>query len=320
MVRPMTRNLIVLALAAGAVACGSGSSGAADAGQSQCLGTGAPGTVAVFAAGIGASEGIAFLGGRLFVSGGPGIREIKKDGTAQSILKLTPTIGMVAWKDALYVASSSDGTSPSTFCDAGNHGVIYKVTPDGQSSIFARGFISPNFLTVTPWGTLLVADDCVANKKIYEVDATGKQTIWLDGVTSANGMVFNAANDALFVATTFSDPDTNPLPLYKIPVGASGKPGDATKFYNFPSKSTPDGVAMDSAGNIYAALNVTGKIHKVTPDGTDTVFADDNMLSPASLAFGAGPDFDPCSMYVTSLIGDDLYRVAVGTTGVPLLK
>jgi sugar lactone lactonase YvrE len=78
-------------------------------------------------------------------------------------------------------------------------------------------------------------------------------------------------------------------------------------------------VAIDRAGNIYAALNIVGLIHRVAPDGTDSPFAE-GMTTPASLAFGNAPGFDPCSMYVTSLFGQDVYQVAVGTSGLPLMQ
>jgi hypothetical protein len=78
-------------------------------------------------------------------------------------------------------------------------------------------------------------------------------------------------------------------------------------------------VAIDRAGNIYAALNIVGLIHKVAPDGTDSPFAE-GMTTPASLAFGDAPGFDPCSMYVTSLAGHDVYQVAVGTAGLSLIQ
>ena len=55
-------------------------------------------------------------------------------------------------------------------------------------------------------------------------------------------------------------------------------------------------------------------VHKVDPEGNDTILAT-GMTGPASLAFGQG-DFDPCSLYVTSLFTQNLYRVGAGVPGV----
>jgi sugar lactone lactonase YvrE len=80
--------------------------------------------------------------------------------------------------------------------------------------------------------------------------------------------------------------------------------------------SAPDGVAIDSAGNVYVALNTAGQIAKVDADGSSTTLADDlRGVGPASIAFGQG-DFDPCSLYVTSLFTTQMYRIGAGVLGV----
>ncbi|MFI5366626.1 MAG: SMP-30/gluconolactonase/LRE family protein [Candidatus Binatia bacterium] len=280
-----------------------------------CSSSAAPGTVRVFASQVGHSEGIAFLNGKLYIAGGDGVRVLAADGSASVLATVPGTVGMIAWNGALYAASGTDGTTPDMFCSPTNQGVILKITTDGHSSVFARGFISPNFIVVTPWNTLLMADDCRTNKDIYEVDASGNTSVWNSTVASANGMVFDATFSNLFVATTF---DTG-SPLYAIAVNADHTAATATKIRNYPSGTTPDGLAMDQAGNLYVALNFAGLIHRVTPDGTDSPFAE-GMTTPASLAFGNAPGFDACSMYVTSLYGEDVYQVVVGTPGLPLVR
>ena len=306
----MLRGCLVLVLAL--AGCG-GTTARTPA--SVCLSRAAPGTVSVFAPNVGVSEGIAFLDGKLYIAGGDGIRVLGADGSATMFAAVPATVGMVAWKGALYAASGTDGTVPSTFCAPSNHGVIWKITTDGQSAVFARGFISPNFIVVTPWNTLLVSDDCRTNTTIYEVDASGNTSAWNNTVTSANGMGFDATNSHLFVVNTF----VRSPALYEIPVSADHSSGAAVTTHVFDNGTTPDGLAVDSAGNIYVALNIVGLIHKVAPDGTDSPFAE-GMTTPASLAFGNAPGFDPCSLYVTSLTGHDVYQVTVGTTGLPLMQ
>ncbi len=300
---------LVLALAL--AACG----GSSDDAPAACPSGIAPGTVSVFAPNVGASEGIAFLNGKLYIAGGDGIRELSATGAATRLASVPGTIGMVAWHGALYAASQTDGTVEPSFCSPSNHGVIWKITTDGQSSVFARGFIAPNFIVVTPWNTLLVSDDCRKNTDIYEVDTAGNTSVWNTTVASANGMAFDATFSNLFVATTF----VVHSPLYEIAVNPDHSAGPTTKIRDYESGTTPDGIAVDRDGKIYVALNVAGRIDQVMPDGTDTSFAA-GMTTPASLAFGNGPGFDACSMYVTSLVGPDVYRVAVGTTGLPLVQ
>ena len=128
-------------------------------------------------------------------------------------------------------------------------------------------------------------------------------------------MAFDSTFSTLFVATTF----VVHSPLYEIAVNPDHSAGPTTKIRDYESGTTPDGIAVDRDGKIYVALNVAGRIDQAAPDGTDSPFAA-GMTTPASLAFGNGPGFDACAMYVTSLVGPDVYRVAVGTTGLPLVQ
>ena len=109
-------------------------------------------------------------------------------------------------------------------------------------------------------------------------------------------------------ATSNSDPATAPN---RSAVSAS--PESPANRCDTESR-TPDGIAIDSEGNVYVALNTAGQIAKVDPEGNSTLLAVD-LIGPASLAFGQG-DFDPCSLYVTSLFTQDLYRVGAGVPGV----
>lgn len=298
-------------LAAAFIGCGDSDGGSS---TRTCASNETPGTVSVFAPAVGASEGIAFLAGELYIAGSPGVRRIAADGTATMIAEVPGSVGMAAWQGALYVAGQDEGGTPA-FCAPTNHGVIWRVTADGQKSVFASGFISPNFIVATPWNTLLVSDDCINNRNIYEVDEQGSVTVWDNTIASANGMAFDPTASNLLVVNTFV---RTPL-LQQIAIAADHSSAATTSVHSFAMGTTPDGLALDDAGNAYVALNIIGEIHRVSPDGTATPFAS-GMTSPASLAFGDGPDFDPCSMYVTSLTGEDVYRVAVGGLGLPLAQ
>lgn len=277
----------------------------------------APGTVSVFAKDIRGTEGIAFTAdGRLFVTSGDDVIELDGDGSQRKFATVPKTVGMAAWNNALYVASGEDGSeAPGGFCAETRKGAVYRVDMEGKVTRFATGIRQPNFVTVTPWNTLLVSDDCAANKNIYEINAAGETSVWLDSVASANGMAFSPANDSLFVATTF----VNPPPVYQVKLGADHKPQAPTEFFTYENNTSPDGLAIDHDGNIYVALNVMGVIHKLSPKGEDTEFAG-GMDTPASMAFGVGTKFDPCSMYVTSLFGSSVYKVRTGIEGAPLKR
>jgi sugar lactone lactonase YvrE len=121
-------------------------------------------------------------------------------------------------------------------------------------------------------------------------------------------MVFSLDGTFLYVATTFEEPG-----LWRVPVGPNGEPGRPERWVEFDMGTTPDGVAIDSEGSVYVALNFVGRIAKVDPEGNATTLAE-GVSNVASLAFGKG-DFDPCSIYATNLFGTQLWRIGTGILG-----
>jgi sugar lactone lactonase YvrE len=80
-----------------------------------------------------------------------------------------------------------------------------------------------------------------------------------------------------------------------------------------------DGVAVDANDQLYVATSLPGKIVRVRGDGTGApVIVAQGLTTPASMAFGRAPDFDPCSLYVTSIRDNRIWRVAVGAQGASL--
>lgn len=141
---------------------------------------------------------------------------------------------------------------------------------------------APNFVVPTPWGTTLVSDDSSGTSIIREVTLDGVASVWSDGVPTPKGMVFSLDNRTLYVAATFDD-----VGLWRVLVSDAGEAGTPEKWVSFEVGSIPYGVAIDSEGNVYVALNLNDEIAQVKPDGTVTVIAD-GVLKPASFAFGQG--------------------------------
>lgn len=269
---------------------------------------GVPGTVTPFAE-IQGSEGIAISpSGRMFVSSGSRIVEVLATGEVQDFAVVPKAVGLAWWRDALYVAAGDDGSgSTGAFCAPGRRGAVWKVTEAGEASVFAR-VTEPNFLAPTPWGTLLVSNDCLTNSNIVEVTPAGEVSVWNTDVPSANGLVFNLDESALFAVSTF----TKPAHAWRVPV-TNGRSGKAESIGDL-NGGAPDGVALDADGNLYVARNIAGEIQvQRGGDGGFELFGD-ALDTPASMVFGEGP-FNACSMYVTSLIGPDVVEVFVGARG-----
>jgi sugar lactone lactonase YvrE len=127
------------------------------------------------------------------------------------------------------------------------------------------------------------------------------------------GITFDADGN-LFVSALFNDADDQLLAVSTAGTfELAAEAGTPEKWVSFDDGTTPDGVAIDSEGNVYVALNLVSQIAQVDPEGTVTIIAE-NVHTAASLAFGQG-DFDPCSIYATSLLGTQLWRVGIGILG-----
>jgi gluconolactonase len=178
----------------------------------------------------------------------------------------------------------------------------------GAVDVLAENLGAPNFVVVTPWDTILVSDDSPGTSTIREVTFDGVVSVWVEGVPTPNGMVFSLDKEWLYVAATFEEEG-----LWRVRVSEDGEASVPEKWVAFDDLTAPDGVTIDSEGNVYVALNFKGEIARVTPDGTDSIIAD-GLHNVASLAFGRG-EFDHCSIYATDLGGTQLSRVGIGILG-----
>jgi DNA-binding beta-propeller fold protein YncE len=118
----------------------------------------------------------------------------------------------------------------------------------------------------------------------------------------ANGLGFNKAHNALFVANTGNDT------ILKIPVTA-GPPGTPAVFVN--SINGADGIVLDSKDNLWVAANQADEIVVVDPTSNAIAkLGDFNGLDragvPHGLIFPASPDFskDGQYLYVSNLTLD----------------
>jgi sugar lactone lactonase YvrE len=190
---------------------------------------------------------------------------------------------------------------------------VLQVDPvTGASSVFmtVSGNAGLNGLTFDKAGNVYVSDSFQGI--IWKTDPNGHfRTAWVtdpllttSGVPpfGANGIEFNNAGDAMFVANTGNDT------LLKIPV-TNGTPGKPVVFVN--SINGADGIALDRADNIWTVANQADEVVVVDPsgraiaklgdfNGVDEGGVPHGLLFPASPAFSADGKF----LYVTNLALD----------------
>jgi sugar lactone lactonase YvrE len=178
---------------------------------------------------------------------------------------------------------------------------VFTTIPGGASA-------GPNALAFDPAGNVYISDSFAGT--IWRTGPTGgAASPWVSdpllatsGVPpfGANGLAFNNAFSALFVANTGNDTIVK-IPL---PLGPSGAPGTPVVFVN--SINGADGLLIDGADNFWVAANQSdeivvldssGKVIAKLGDfgGIDAHGAPIGLLFPASLVISNG------FLYVTNL-------------------
>jgi sugar lactone lactonase YvrE len=274
----------------------------------ECAGS-APGRTHLLTDSFEGTEGLAFSpDGRLFVSEDHRvIAEVFPDGSWAEIAVVPGAIGLAWWGSELLVASSEAGEGSSG--DA-----VFAVDVDSAAvRLIGGGLVGANFVTVTPWGTLLISDP--SESGLLEMTADGEVSTWLADLPSPNGTALSPAGDMLWAVATYTDP----APVWQIPIGGDGAAGPSSEVAAFTSGTAPDGVAVGRSGDLYIAQNIAGSVDRVAEDGRVTELSPQTPWA-ASLAFGEGPDWDRCSLYVTSLFSGELYRVEAGELGLPTVR
>jgi len=193
---------------------------------------------------------------------------------------------------------------------------VLKVDPhSGASSVFMTvptpaGSTGLNALTFDSSGNVYVSDSF--NGIIWKTGSGGGVgTAWVTNALlttagvppfGANGLRFNKAGNALFVANTGNDT------IVRIPVTA-GTPGTPAVFVN--SINGADGVVLDSKDNLWVAANQADEIVVIDPSGKVIAkLGDFDGLNPAGvprgLLFPASPDFskDGKYLYISNLTLD----------------
>lgn len=256
------------------------------------------------------SEGVAFgPDGKLYVTSGGRLWRFDADGTRTDFAGVHRGLGVAPFADGVLVAGAGDSAVGSIL-----DGSLFFVDTGGRVETVVDGLPTPNFVTVTPDGSALVSDDFVTN--VWRVTRDGQVSDVLTDIASPNGMGYSPDGEYLYVVSTF----TSRGEITRFTVGPDGLPDgrERIEIAEMGDGSTPDGMAVDALGRVYVAANIQNRIARMNPDGSELIDIATDLSTPASLAFGNGPGFDPCSLYVTSLFGPTILRVNVGVAGAAL--
>jgi sugar lactone lactonase YvrE len=226
--------------------------------------------------------------------------------------RLLRQVGVVGSSANLLGVGFHPSTHALLIIDNGNARVLSVDPATGGASVFmtVTGGAGLNAMTFDRAGNVYVSDSFQGI--IWKAGANGgPATPWVtnallstSGVPpfGANGLGFNKAGDALFVANTGNDT------IVKIPV-SNGNPGTPSVFVN--SVNGADGLVLDRHDNIWVVANQSDEIVVIDPTGKVIAkLGDFNGLTEGGVArgllFPATPAFskDGDDLYVTNLALD----------------
>jgi len=290
-------------------------------------------TVEIFGKGVFKSEGVVIdKEGNVYGGGRNGvIYKVTPDGVVQELVQLPA--------GSMPNGIAMDRQGNFVYCDLGKKAMM-RVTPSGQVSMIADrvgalALTLPNFASYDAEGNLYVSNSSTRDMKtvreefakpepngaVVRIRPDGRGEIVATGIYLANGTAIDPKEEAVYVLESTRN-DCLRIALKKD--GAFGRPEIYAK--DFPA--LPDGMAFDTAGNLYITLPGVAKDGKLVPAnqiikvdtaGQWSLLLDDStgqkLNFTTNCAFG-GPGLQ--DLYIANVEGDHFSRVHTAVHGHPL--
>ncbi|WP_067570065.1 SMP-30/gluconolactonase/LRE family protein [Nocardia acidivorans] len=257
------------------------------------------------AAGFGSLENLAFDGrGGLLLSeislagSGGGLRRLTADGTRSLAAAVESPGGIIVNGGHAYV--NSGNTFASGVTNTADGKIVSVDLATGSTATVVSGLHMPNGLAQLPDGGFVVSRDLGPDAVLTRVaaDGSGAHTLAPE-LTYTNGVAYDPARRELFVSTTFDATTT-------IGVIDIDHPDAAPRRISLPGFgpfNSADDVTVGPDGAVYVALNTAGQVVRVEPVTGAWCTIADGLPFVTSVRFGAGPGWDPNSLYATSFLG-----------------
>ena len=199
---------------------------------------------------------------------------------------INPTGLALNGRDELFVSSRQDGN-------------IFRVSPQGETAIYAKGMGVATDIVFDREDNLYVGD---RSGTIFKIDKNREIFVFatLEPSVSAYHLAFDQEGSLFVTGPTASTCDH----VYKV--NASG---EVEVF--FTGLGRPQGLAFDAEGNLYVAASLAGRrgVVKIDPKAEATLAVSGSNL--IGLTFGYGQD-----MYLATT--SSIYQVHLGVEGKPL--
>jgi len=142
-------------------------------------------------------------------------------------------------------------------------------------------------------GTLALGDD--ARESLYQIESGSHTTTVDDDLQMSNGLAWAPDGHTLYSV------DTTPGLIYRRPYHPrTGQCGEREIAFTV-TDGSPDGMCIDSEGNLWLAVWGTGQARRYTPTGEILAVVEVDAPYPSCATF-AGPDLD--RLVITTAIDD----------------
>jgi len=165
---------------------------------------------------------------------------------------------------------------------------VSKISPQGEVSIFATGFISPNGIAFGDSSYLFVPSG--QGQTIHKVAPDGTTILVNSTINSPSGIAFNSEG-IMYVAIYPNDRIDRIL-----------LDGTIEEFYSGNGLNGPVGLAFDENDNLYLNNFDNGQVVKITPDSILTVLGD--MVGNCGFMTLA-----PNAIYATAISINKIYKI-----------
>lgn len=197
-------------------------------------------------------------------------------------------------------------------------GSIVGVQKNGTSRLFAdfaggHKLKQPNYSVFDSAGNLYVSDSgewSHSSGCIVRYDRSGRGEVFLESPQPfPNGLALDVSERFLFIAQSHTDN------VLQVEIREDGSAGER-EVYAKGLARVPDGLAFDTAGNLYVSCYASDNIFRVSPDRTVSLLSYDRdgttIARPTNVAFGGpGNQF----LYVANLGRWHINRVNLGISG-----
>lgn len=257
------------------------------------------------------------------------IRKITPDNQTQSILT---TFDIGGGQGVLGLEVHPKGTLFACLVtfntpDSDTHG-IWRVTPDGEKSLFAAlgAGTFPNdilldgdslLVTDTVGGAVLRVSEGVVTEWVADPLLEGTDAFPGFPPLGANGIA-RGRDGTVYVANTEKGH------IVRIPVAADGSAGTPEIFKSDARLFASDGLAIDTKDNLYVGVIGQDTVVRVTQDGSIETLAtpDDGLDGPSDVTFGTSRG-EQTEVFITnfallSMEDPSLMKLDVGIPGRPI--